>query len=457
MAVDAPPPAAAVAAVAPSPATPLPAAVAAVAPSPATPAPSTAVRLVFDAYPVGHIFTGDELVLPTRVENITNRTVACVVSTWLSEYRPSEDGVPVAEDEQRISLRAGESLAVPTTFHPPAAGPYEFRVMVTEADQPLSQAESTLIFNPAAWQLPEYEPADFDAFWQTTLSELRTRPLDPQEGEPVNRPKIPETFREVSFNGLGDRRIRGYFALPLQYQAGQRVPAILSLPSAGYHCAALDAWAISNGYASLAISIHDLPFDPESGRDHPKALWFEKPYQGMGRESKETYYYRAAYVAGPRAVDYLRSRPEIDPAKIVVTGFSQGGSLALATAALVPDIALLEAGIAGRSRMDLVTFTYKANMTLEPPEGMTSQQMLDRTLAYYDASFFARRVRCPALTRISLDDETNPGPLQYWAYLRLASSPDSRLMIAPWRQHSLPPDVNKVIPAMRQQYAPVGP
>lgn len=418
----------------------------------APPAPS--IRLVFDAYPEGHVFTGETLVMPTRVANVTNRPIECVVRTWLSEYRPSEDGLPLAEDEQRVTLAAGESVALPSTFRPPTAGPYEFRVMVTEADQPVVSAESTLLFNPRDWTLPDYEPADFDAFWRSTLEELRARPLEPTEGEPVNRPKIPETFREVTFAGLGERRIHGYFALPLRYRTGQRVPAVLSLPSAGYHCAALDAWAITNGYASLAISIHDMPFDPESGRDHPKARWFAEPYQGIGRKSRETYYYRAAYVAGARAVDYLRSRPEIDPAKIVVTGFSQGGSLALATAALVPDVAMVEIGIPGRSRMDLVTFTYKANMTLEPPEGMTAQDMLDRTLAYYDVSFFARRIRCPALSRLSLDDETNPGPLQYWAYLRLTQSPDSRLMIAPWRPHILPPDVNKVIPAMRRQYAP---
>lgn len=424
-------------------------------PEPAAPPP--VVRLLFDAYPPDHVFTGNAVALPTRLTNATDRAVECVVRTWLSRYCPCEDGVPVDVDERLVALAAGGSTDVLVSFQPKEAGPYEFRVMVTEADQPVANAESTLLFNPREWTLPEYEPGDFDAFWQQTLTALRARPLDALESDPITRPRIPDGFREVSFNGLGDRCIRGYFALPLGYEEGQKVPALLSLPSAGYHCAAIDATAVSNGYAVLAISVHDLPFDEQSGLDHPRAQWLPQPYQGFGRESKETFFFRAATAAGPRAVDYLRARPEIDPAKIVVTGFSQGGTLAVATAALVPDIALVEVGLPGHSRMDLLTSAYRTGPVLDPPVGMEPGELLERTLAYYDSSFFARRVRCPALTRISLDDEVHPGPLQYWTYLQIINSPDSRLMIAPWRQHLLPPDVHGMIPELRHRYAPVAP
>ena len=49
---------------------------------------------------------------------------------------------------------------------------------------------------------------------------------------------------------------------------------------------------------------------------------------------RERYYYRGAYMDCVRGVDFLCSRPEIDTSRIGVWGFSQGGGLSLATAAL---------------------------------------------------------------------------------------------------------------------------
>lgn len=412
------------------------------------------IDVVCDAYPPDHIFTNDVLILPTQVRNRTGRVLTCTVRTTLAAYRPNEEGATVAVCESHPRLAPGSLVPVPARFQPPAAAPYALRVSVTETDQAPRQIKSTLLYKPQDWALPELEPRDFDAFWQQTLAEVNARPLESQEREPADRRLIPEPFREVSFNGLGNRRIHGYFGLPPQRQPGQRVPAILALPSAGYHAAAVEPAALREGYAFLAISIHDLPFGGESGRTHPRETWLAEPYQGIGRQSRETFYYRAAYVAGPRAVEYLRARPEIDPNRIIVTGFSQGGSLALATAGLVPDLALAEAGIAGRSRMDLLTFMYKANMSLDPPAGMTSQEMLERTLVYFDVSYFARRVHCPLLMRCSLDDETNPGPLQYWAFLQATHSPDARLSMRPWLKHAMPSDPQNLVQAMRQKYAP---
>ncbi len=415
------------------------------------------VGLRFDDYPPDHIFNGDTIDLPTRIVNQTTQPLTCIVRTTLAEYRPNEDGKTLASTEQTLTLQPGQNAKAPATFNPPtplAPGPYEFRIAIEIDGKLEKQVESTLLYKPAEWKLPDLEPADFDAFWQSTLQEQSKRPLEPKISDPVTRKLIPEPFMEVSFNGLGERRIRGYLGIPPQLKQGEKAPAILALPSASYHSAAVEAAALKAGYIFLAISIHDMPFGGESGRTHPKEYWFDEPYQGIGRQSKETFYYRAAYAAGPRAVEYLRSLPQVDAEKIVILGMSQGGSLALATAALVPDVALLEITIPGRSRMDLLTHTYKANMSLEPPVGMTADEMLKRTLLYYDVSYFAKRVRCPALVGASLDDPVNPGPLQYWAYRSLTQSPDARLHMVPWRKHQSPPDPEHLSATMRSKYAP---
>jgi cephalosporin-C deacetylase len=421
-------------------------------PVPETVAVTRGAQISLDAWPSNRIFDAEALVLPTRLVNPTDQPLAVALRTALAVYRPNEDGALVEATNQVVALPPGGHVDLPAVLHPDAAGPYEFRLTLTVAGQVVRTVDGALLYRPQKWVLPDLEPGDFDAFWARTLAETRSRPLDAVFAPPDERRLVPPPFREVSFNGFGTRRIRGYLGMPPQLAPGQKVPAILSLPSAGYHSAVADPAAVRDGYVFLAISIHDLPFGGETYRDHPRGRAFDEPYQGMGRQSKESFYYRAAYAAGPRAVDFLRSLPEVDPNRIIVTGFSQGGSLALVTAGLVPDLSLAEAGIAGRSRMDLLTTPYKANMSLDPPAGMTARQMLEQTLLYYDVSYFARRVRCPVLMRVSLDDETNPGPLQYWAFRQLTRSSDARLIMVAGLKHATPPDPDGLSQAMRRTY-----
>lgn len=51
------------------------------------------------------------------------------------------------------------------------------------------------------------------------------------------------------------------------------------------------------------------------------------------------YYYRRAYAVAVRAVEFVRTLAEVNPWAIAVTGASQGGGLALATAALEDEVA----------------------------------------------------------------------------------------------------------------------
>lgn len=60
-----------------------------------------------------------------------------------------------------------------------------------------------------------------------------------------------------------------------------------------------------------------------------------------GIDAPGTYYYRRLITVAVRAVDCAHRDARIDPPAVVVAGASQGGGLALAVAALVPDVAEL--------------------------------------------------------------------------------------------------------------------
>src|SRR5437867_134746 len=59
------------------------------------------------------------------------------------------------------------------------------------------------------------EPADFDAFWQRTLAEARSFPLDPQFIPVDYGLRLVETL-DVTFNGFGGQPIKGWLMLPRQ-------------------------------------------------------------------------------------------------------------------------------------------------------------------------------------------------------------------------------------------------
>ena len=74
---------------------------------------------------------------------------------------------------------------------------------------------------------------------------------------------------------------------------------------------------------------------------------FNPGYPGLltsGLEHRDLYGYRGVISDCVRGVDFLTSRPEIDPERIYACGSSQGGGLTLITSALRPEI---KGGVAG--------------------------------------------------------------------------------------------------------------
>ncbi|MDQ1575596.1 MAG: cephalosporin-C deacetylase, partial [Microbacteriaceae bacterium] len=190
-----------------------------------------------------------------------------------------------------------------------------------------------------AYRSSQNDPADFDAFWESTLAESRAFDLDVTL-TPVDTGLATIDVFDVTFSGFGGERIKAWLRLPAG--ATGPIPAVVNFMGyGGGRGRAIDnlLWA-SAGFAHFHMdtrgqgsgwSTGDTPDPAGTGPQVPGLLT-------KGIDSKETYYYRRLFTDAVRAVEAARSLDVVDSTKVAVLGGSQGGAMAVAAAAFIPDL-----------------------------------------------------------------------------------------------------------------------
>ncbi|MFF2116873.1 acetylxylan esterase [Kitasatospora sp. NPDC058184] len=261
-------------------------------------------------------------------------------------------------------------------------------------------------------------PADFDAFWRDTLDSA-AHPLDPVFTE-VPSALTAATVYDTSFAGSRGHRIAAWLIVPRPAPAAgpdrpAPVPCVVQFLGYGEGRGAPLDWLLwpAVGRAVLVVDTRgqgganlrpgDTP-DPV-GATHPQVPGFVT----RGVLDPAGYYYRDAYVDAVRAVDTALAHPAVDPGRIVVSGCSQGGLLALAAAALH-----------GRVAAALVESPFLCDVTdaARLPDRQPYRELLRfcqfhpqhvgrvlDTLAYFDGVALAERAACPALFSLAMRDQ----------------------------------------------------
>ena len=302
------------------------------------------------------------------------------------------------------------------------------RVGAVDRDgQPYDRAD------PAGYGTSVTKPDDYDAFWQETWDQLQGIPLEP-EVRPLPLRSTDEVVVYEGFYTSWERlRIACWFCLP-RHGPGRQHPAIALVP--GYvgepRLGAGKGWA-RDGYACVVVA--------PRGKLRSNSV-FNPGYPGLlthNLTDYQTYGYRGFYCDAWRAIDFLLSRPEVDPDRIGVTGSSQGGGLSIVTAAWHPAVKAACPGapyLCGmREAIDL-THTY-------PYEELNDylrtypdrRKAVLRTLDYYDGIHMALRIRCPTLVNIGLVDPTCPPETGYAVY-RAIGAEVKELHAYPGQGHS---------------------
>jgi cephalosporin-C deacetylase len=286
------------------------------------------------------------------------------------------------------------------------------------------------------------EPADFDAFWKTTLEEARAFPLH-ATFEKVDYGLVAQETFDVTFNGFGGQPVKGWLILPDKAQRSEKLPCVVEYIGYGGGRSFPIEWLLwaSAGYAHFVMdtrgqgSAWSHGNTPDLYADGGNAHFPGSMTKGI--LDPKHYYYRRVFTDAARAIEAARSHPEVDASQIAVTGGSQGGGITIAAAGLVPDVVAAMPDVPFlchyRRATEIVdTYPYK-----EIAEFChTHRDKIDtvfNTLSYFDGVNFSARAKARSLFSTGLMDQVCPPSTVYAAYNHWTGEKD--IKVYPYNGH----------------------
>ena len=294
-------------------------------------------------------------------------------------------------------------------------------------------------FSPEAIKPYTQMPKDFQSFWQQQIEEMRQFPLTyTLEAAPeFSTEKINAYLLRLQLNKQG-QAIYGYLFYPKGAKKGQ-CPVVFSPPGAGIKTVReplRHKYYAEGGCIRLEIEIHGL--HPKMSNEQFKEITTafngkENGYLTNNLDNRDNFYMKRVYLAMVRCIDLLTSLPEWDGKNIAVTGGSQGGALALITAALDERVDLCVANHPALTDMA----RFKLNEADGYPhcsrmKGMDTPEKLN-TMAYYDVINFARLIKAKCRLTWGFCDDTC-APTTSYAVYNIMTCPKEAL-ITPLNEH----------------------
>ncbi|MBN1441028.1 MAG: acetylxylan esterase [Anaerolineales bacterium] len=290
-------------------------------------------------------------------------------------------------------------------------------------DYPLEKCKTYKGINP--------RPADFDIYWDRALAEMSAVAPEVEMVRADFRARGAECFH-LYFTGVGGARIHAKFLRPAKSEGPH--PAVLI-----FHGYSVDSgdWSDKLAYVSQGFSVAAMDVRGQGGLSEDRSLVRGNTLhghiiRGLGdalRGEMDKLLFRQVFLDTAELAGILMEMPDVDPARVGVTGGSQGGALAVACAALEPRIAraapvypflsdyqrVWEMDEAKEAYAELREYFRRFN-----PLHVNKASVFEK-LGYIDIQHLAPRIKAEVLWSAGLMDEICPPSTQFAAYNKIAS------------------------------------
>ncbi len=295
-------------------------------------------------------------------------------------------------------------------------------------------------------------PDDFDAYWDRALTDLDRVMSDPGFA-PVFRParySVPGyRFYDVTFGGVGGARIHAKCLLPGDGSPAHRGPRPAVLKYHGYSGYSGD-WSrllplCAAGAAVFAMDVRGQGGASSDPGGTPGNTLHGHIVRGLAGEPEDLFY-RGVFLDSVALARIAMDHDEVDPTRVASYGGSQGGALAIASAALEPRISRVFSVYPFLSDyrrvwdMDIGGWPYQEirdHFRQFDPRHERVEEVFTR-LGYIDIHHLSPRVRAEAIMVTGLMDDICPPSTQFAAFNALRTT--KRHVIYPDFSHEQIPE-----------------
>lgn len=275
--------------------------------------------------------------------------------------------------------------------------------------------------------LPDSRP-DFDEFWAKAVAEVRDLPMDATvSDQPVKQGEKRDMYL-VTYSSTDGETLKGYLIRPKD-EGKYPVKVIYN----GYGGMPWEIDVDGNpGVVEFIASTRGQFLCNDSNR---YGDWIR-----YHLEDPATYYYRGAYQDVARAIDYVVTLDCADLSRIYAEGGSQGGAFAFIAAALDGRVAAIAPYIPFMSDfkdyVDIAPWPASAILDEADKKGISREKALDN-LSYFDVKNFARRIKCPVLMGVGLQDPVCPPHINFAVYNLIDGGVEKHFVIYPGQKHGV--------------------
>lgn len=315
-------------------------------------------------------------------------------------------------------------------------------------DMPLEQLKTYNGINP--------KPADFDAYWDASLADMRA--VDPN---PELIPAGP-TFKNIEcfdlyFTGTKGCRIHAKLLKPRKIHG--KAPAVLRFH--GYGASSAE-WLAYAAYAEEGFVVADLDCRGQGGKSEDKNPVFGNTrdghiIRGLADSDPHNLLFRDIFLDTAMLARVVMGLDYVDETRVGCAGGSQGGALTIACASLVPEIKIAAAHFPFLCdyrrvwEMDLAKDAYaelKWFFRTFDPRHEREEEIFTK-LGYIDLQYLAPRIRADFTMFTGLMDTICPPSTQFAAYNKIQS--EKHLVIYPDFGHEdLPESATMVFELMQK-------